>query len=178
MWLDKFKNLINQKKTAKFLVIEDLTRPNFKGSEFIFSKTAFEKNIDNTPNQSQLIAGMMLADKMQELHTALSRLLKTKVKIIISSGFRSEKLNKAINGAPNSYHKKFLACDFIIDGLSPKEGVEAIKKTKVSINNCFVEKNCIHLDIEHPASKNKNFYGSAFKDEDGNWQVINKIKDV
>lgn len=178
MWIEKFKKLISKEKNPKFLVVDDLTRENFKGREFIFSKTALEENIDNTPNQSQLIAGMMLADKMQELHTALSKIFNRKVKIIISSGFRSEKLNKAINGAPNSYHKRFMACDFIIDGLSPKEGVEAIKKTKVSLNNCFVERNCIHLDIEHPASKNKNFYGSAFKDEDGNWQVINKIKDV
>jgi hypothetical protein len=147
------------------LTIENLRRPNFKPEDFIKSNTASEKGIDNTPNQNQLIAGMVLADKMQELRNKIN------LPITISSGFRSTKLNKAIGGAPSSWHMQFLACDFNIKGLDSYKAVLKIKESKVSVDKCFVERNCVHIQTCMDQSKNRNFFGTATK-VNGEWVVV------
>lgn len=146
------------------LTIENLHRPNFKPEDFVKSETAKQKEIDNTPNQNQLIAGMVLADKMQELRNKIN------LPIIISSGFRSAELNKAIGGAPSSWHMQFLACDFNIKGLDPYEAVLKIKESKVSLDKCFVERDCVHIQTCMDESKNRNFFGTATK-INGKWVV-------
>lgn len=158
------------------LTTENLRRPNFNSEEFIFSAKAAaslkdsnpSNDIDNTPNQNQLIAGMVIADKMQELRNKIN------LPIIISSGFRSPALNKAIGGAPNSWHMQFLACDFNIKGLNPYEAVLKIKESKVSIDKCFVERNCVHIQTCMNESKNRNFFGTATK-VNGEWVVSEKL---
>ena len=149
------------------LTLENLRRPNFKPEDFVRSETAKQKGIDNTPNQNQLIAGMVLADKMQELRNKIN------LPIIISSGFRSAELNKAIGGAPSSWHMQFLACDFNIKGLDPYEAVLKIKESLVSVDKCFVERNCVHIQICMDESKNRNFFGTAIK-INGKW-VVTKL---
>ena len=148
--------------------LENLRRPNFKPQDFVKSNTAQQKGIDNTPNQNQLIAGMVLADKMQELRDKIN------LPIIISSGFRSSELNKAIGGAPNSWHMQFLACDFNIKGLDPYEAVLKIKESKVSVDKCFVERNCVHIQTCMDESKNRNFFGTATK-VNGKWVVTSNF---
>ena len=133
------------------LTLENLRRPNFKPEDFIRSETAKQKGIDNTPNQNQLIAGMVLADKLQELRDKIN------LPIIISSGFRSAELNKAIGGAPSSWHMQFLACDFNIKGLVPYVTLLRIKESLVSVDKCFVERNCVHIQTCMDESKNRNF---------------------
>lgn len=146
------------------LTLENLRRLNFKPEDFIRSETAKQKGIDNTPNQNQLIAGMVLADKMQELRNKIN------LPIIISSGFRSAELNKVIGGAPSSWHMQFLACDFNIKRLDPYEAVLKIKESLVSVDKCFVERNCVHIQICMDESKNRNFFGTATK-INGKWAV-------
>jgi hypothetical protein len=150
------------------LTVENLRRPNFKPEDFVKSNTAEQKGIDNTPNQNHLIAGMVLANKMQELRDKIN------LPIIISSGFRCPELNRAIGGAPNSLHMQFLACDFNIKGLDPYEAVLKIKESKVSIDKCFVERACVHIQIRMDESKNRNFFGTATK-VNGKWVVTKNI---
>jgi len=150
------------------LTVENLRRPNFKPEDFVKSNTAEQKGIDNTPNQNHLIAGMVLANKMQELRDKIN------LPIIISSGFRCPELNRAIGGAPNSLHMQFLACDFNIKGLDPYEAVLKIKESKVSIDKCFVERACVHIQIRMDESKNRNFFGTATK-MNGKWVVTKNI---
>ena len=78
---------------------------NFRLSEFLKSETADKKNIDNTPNQEQLDNIVWTAQQLQLIRNTY------KQPMFITSGFRSEALNSAINGAKNSYHKRGLAVD-------------------------------------------------------------------
>lgn len=161
------------------LTIENLRRKNFSPEEFLRSKKVEDSlkdkdktnDIKNEPNQNQLIAGMALADKMQELRNAIKK------PFHITSGFRSEELNKAIGGAHNSCHLQFLACDFNIEGLEPHEAVLAIKATKISVDKVFVERGCVHMQTNINDAKNRNFFGSAAK-INGEWVVTDKIKKI
>ena len=147
--------------------IADLARPNFAPLEFVESLTAQRLGLKNEPNKEQLVNGMKLADKMQELRNAIKK------PFDITSGFRSKEVNKAVGGSPNSKHMDFLACDLNIAGMNPLEGVMAIKATKISVDKCFVERDCIHLQIQSDPSKNQNFFGNAAK-INGKW-VVSKL---
>ena len=78
---------------------------NFKLSEFLKSETAEKNKIDNTPNEEQLNNIAWTAEQLQLIRNTY------KQPMFITSGFRSEELNTAINGAKNSFHKKGLAVD-------------------------------------------------------------------
>jgi len=178
---------------------ENLRRKNFSPREFLNSVTASRLGIDNNPNINQLTAGLRLADKMQEIYNAVEKILleqqnksfmsflpwlgKKKVKatfplqIIISSGFRSKELNKAVKGSPNSWHMQFLACDFNIVGMTPSDTVLTIKQSGVNVDKCFVERGCVHMQTAMHNSDNRNQFGTAeFKN--GVWKVTKEIKDI
>lgn len=78
---------------------------NFKLEEFIKSDTAEEKGIDNTPNEEQLENIKWTASQLQEIRYCY------KQPMYITSGFRCEELNEAVNGSKTSAHKKGLAVD-------------------------------------------------------------------
>jgi hypothetical protein len=69
---------------------------------------------------------------------------------------------------------QFLACDFNIKGLDPYEAVLKIKESKVSIDKCFEERGCVHIQICMDESKNRNFFGTATK-VDGKWVVTSNF---
>lgn len=153
------------------LTLESLRRKNFAPEEFINSDTAEKLGIRNAPDYNQIIAGMALADKMQQLRDAIGKPFK------INSAFRCTELNLAVGGAPNSWHQQFLACDFNIEGMEPHEAVLAIKATNVSVDKVFVERGCVHMQTNQNDTKNRNFFGSAVK-VNGEWKVIDKIEKV
>lgn len=71
---------------------------NFSLAEMTRSSTATKKGIDNTPNGAQIENLLILCDNvLQPLRDALGP-------IVISSGFRSVKLNTAIGGSSSSQH--------------------------------------------------------------------------
>lgn len=146
------------------LTAENLRRKNFTPQEFLSSVTATAHNIINEPNLSQLTCGIKLADKMQQLRDAIGK------SFHITSAFRSPELNKLVNGSISSWHLQFLACDFNIDGMTPKEGVLTIKDCGVSIDKCFIERGCIHVQTYLNESKNRNIFGHA-ELIDGKWIV-------
>ena len=84
---------------------------HFTIEELCASDTAKAKGINNKPNMQQMINLVYLAAYVLEpLRVAMDESIK------ISSGFRSEALNKAVGGAFNSQHKKGQAADLCIDG--------------------------------------------------------------
>ena len=80
---------------------------NFTLDEFIFSQTAARLGIDNTPPPPMLANLKRLAQALEVVRTALGG-----APILISSGYRSPALNKAVKGARNSAHVLGLAVDF------------------------------------------------------------------
>lgn len=84
--------------------------------EFIKSETAIKKGIDNEPDEKSmdnLISLMRMMDKIRERWTQYceENYLGSPA-IIITSGYRSEELNKAVGGSKTSQHRYGEACDF------------------------------------------------------------------
>jgi hypothetical protein len=75
-------------------------------AEAIHSQTAKRKSIDNTPNQTQVDAMKLLAEKVFE---PLREWVGGPIKV--NSFFRSEALNEAIGGSATSQHCKGQAID-------------------------------------------------------------------
>lgn len=84
---------------------------HFTVEEMYASATATAKGIDNRPNTQQIINLVYLcAYVLEPLRVAMNEPIK------IGSGFRCQKLNKAVGGVYNSQHMKGQAADLCIDG--------------------------------------------------------------
>lgn len=87
--------------------------PNFALSEFTKSQTASRRLIDNTPGRQEVDALRLLCVKVLEpVRAHFER------PVVISSGYRSPALNRAIGGSRTSQHCKGEAADFEIPGIS------------------------------------------------------------
>ena len=84
---------------------------HFTIEELFASETAKAKGIDNKPNVQQIICLVYLAAYVLE---PLREAMKEPIKI--SSGFRCERLNRAVGGVSNSQHTKGQAADLCIGG--------------------------------------------------------------
>ena len=84
---------------------------HFTIEEMYASATAKRLGIDNKPSVQKMINLVYLcAFVLEPLRVAMNEPIK------ISSGYRCEKLNKAVGGVYNSQHMKGQAADLCIDG--------------------------------------------------------------
>ena len=84
---------------------------HFTIEELCASDTAKRLGINNKPNMQQMINLVYLcAYVLEPLRVAMGEPIK------IGSGFRCDKLNKAVGGVSNSQHMKGQAADLCIDG--------------------------------------------------------------
>ena len=84
---------------------------HFTIEEMYASDTAKRLGIDNKPSVQQMINLVYLcANVLEPLRVAMNEPIK------IGSGFRCQKLNKAVGGVYNSQHLKGQAADLCIDG--------------------------------------------------------------
>ena len=106
----------------------------FNLQEFIKSTTAARLKIDNTPTNEILrnlqYGVSMVLDPLRRIH------LKP---IIITSGFRCEKLNKAVGGVPYSWHTKGNAADIHIADENEAREIFDILKTLPSVDTVLFE---------------------------------------
>lgn len=84
--------------------------PHFRLIEFTRSATAAARGIDNTPSDEHLRNLHKLAEFLEEVRELLGH------PIIITSGYRSPELNKAVQGSATSSHCHGLAADFHCPG--------------------------------------------------------------
>lgn len=95
-------------------MIDDLIAPSFRLSEFVDSQTAIRAGIDNSPTAEAMgRIRNILAPGMQRVRDLLGH------PVVISSGYRSPRLNAMIGGARNSQHVDGLAADFTCPGFGP-----------------------------------------------------------
>lgn len=77
----------------------------FSLSELTRSSTALKEGIANDPNEAQIKDLKRLMDYLDKVREAFGKA------IIVTSGFRSERLNNAVKGDPKSQHLKGQAAD-------------------------------------------------------------------
>jgi zinc D-Ala-D-Ala carboxypeptidase len=98
---------------------------NFTLSEFLISQTASRLGIDNTPSQQVI-------DNLTALCQNILQPLRDKFgPVVISSGYRSPQLNKAIGGAANSQHMLGQAADIHMPSMANDELARLIAKNFV-----------------------------------------------
>ena len=97
---------------------------NFKISEFLKSDTAAKNNINNIPDFNSLDNILdLIINCMQPIRNLFN------LPVIITSGFRCQKLNKIVGGSANSQHLVGCAADFKIKSLTPDKIIHKIKNT-------------------------------------------------
>ena len=102
---------------------------NLSVAEFSASNTAKRKGIDNTPKDAHLEAAKELAKHIfQPLREHFAK------PIWLSSGYRSEALNKAIGGSKTSQHCKGEAMDIDMDGKGGPTNAEIFNYIKENLN--------------------------------------------
>ena len=95
---------------------------HFTLAEMTRSDTATARGIDNTPNQHEIDELTRTCGVLEKIRALLGDR-----PITITSAFRSEALNKAVGGVPNSAHRLGLAADFICPSFgSPTEICNAL----------------------------------------------------
>lgn len=115
----------------QFIMDTRLTK-NFKLSEFTKSETAQRLRIDNIPPFESAIS-------LQALSTAILQPLRDEINspIQITSGYRSDELNKAVGGKENSQHTLGQAAD-----ISSPQGltiiIEAIRELGLDFDQMIV----------------------------------------
>lgn len=101
----------------------------FRLEEFTHSKTAIKLGIKNEPNEEQIKnLAALVNNVLQPLRDKLGK------PVVITSGFRSPALNKAVGGSPNSQHMKGEAVDIRVS--SP---IDAIRKLHIIIEHSIYD---------------------------------------
>lgn len=121
---------------------------NFSISELIHSNIAIKHNINNIPDIKSLDCMLdLIFYCMQPFRNII------KLPMIITSCYRNNQVNKLVGGANNSQHTKGQAFDFIIQGMTPTQIIEEIKKSGLEYDQLINEYNqWVHWSFV----KNKN----------------------
>lgn len=108
---------------------------NFSLEELIFSQTAEREDIDNTPTNEVLQNLIYTAEQLE-----LVKQLLNGCPVLISSGYRSPALNKAVKGANTSQHVLGKAVDFTAPKYgTPRDIVAAIKASHIEYDQLILE---------------------------------------
>ena len=100
--------------------------PHFSLSEFTISQTASRLGVDNTPDETVIARLKQTAEGMEEVRDLLGG-----KPILISSGYRSLAVNRALGSSDTSAHVKGYAVDFICPAFgSPLAICKALSKSK------------------------------------------------
>lgn len=125
--------------------------PHFTLDELTGSSTARRIGIDNTPEPELLPRLVLLAELLERIRTALD------VPVIVTSGYRSPKVNRAVGGVTSSDHTQGHAADFIAPGFGSASQVAATLAPMVStlgIGQIILEgiksKQWVHVSTRSP----------------------------
>lgn len=131
---------------------------NFTYEELVKSATATRLKINNTPNKEQ-------HDNLKKLAETVLQPIRDKYgkPLIVSSGFRCEKLNKAVGGAKSSQHCKGEAADIrtVSDSIADNKALfnfilEMINKEEIKVGQLIDEYgyNWIHVSLPRVGKMN------------------------
>ncbi len=106
------------------IALDERLSANFTLGEMIRSESASRRGIRNEPGEAEIRALRLLCEKvLQPVREHYDRPL------VVTSGFRSPRLNTAIGGSASSQHCKGEAADFTVPGVSNLEVCRWIERT-------------------------------------------------
>ena len=126
---------------------------NFTITELVKSDTAKQNGINNTPDINSL-------DNLLELVFFVLQPLRDKLKkpIIITSGFRSVKVNELVGGVSNSQHLYGQAADITVNGMSAAQLFDFVKNSGVEYDQCINEYNSwVHVSYNKGHNRKQAF---------------------
>jgi hypothetical protein len=118
--------------------------PHFSLSEFTISQTASRLGVDNTPDETVIARLKQTAEGMEEVRDLLGG-----KPILISSGYRSLAVNRALGSSDTSAHVKGYAVDFICPAFgSPLAICKALSKSKLEFDQIIEEGTWVHISFD------------------------------
>jgi zinc D-Ala-D-Ala carboxypeptidase len=136
---------------------------NFTLEEMTKSETALRYDIDNTPNEQEISAMKLLAEKvLQPVRDHFGKGVK------VNSGFRNQDVNQKVGGSRNSDHIRGQACDIEIPGVPNAELAEWIKDN--------LEFNQLILEFYTPGVPDSGWVHVSYIPEDNKKQVLTATK--
>lgn len=119
-----------------------LITPHFTLDEMTVSQLAARDGFDNTPPPEARANLQLLCGALEQVRALFD------APIIISSGYRSEKVNRLIGGASKSQHTQGLAADFTVIEVSPRDTVRRISNSTIPFDQLILEfDNWVHLSV-------------------------------
>ena len=115
----------------------------FTLSELTASQTAARRGINNVPNGAHLDALKQTAAAMDKVRKLLG------APVIVSSGYRSPALNKAVGGSSSSAHCRGEAVDFTAPSFgTPREVCKAIINSGIVFDQLIYEGTWVHIAFD------------------------------
>lgn len=115
--------------------------PHFSLAELVASQVATRKGIDNTPAPAIVANLTRLAALLEQVRALVG------APIAISSGYRSQALNRAVGGAANSAHVLGLAADISTAKLAPKALALLIRQSDIAFDQLIYEGTWVHIGL-------------------------------
>lgn len=107
---------------------------HFTLGELTVSQTAARRGIKNNPGATELANLRALVHNILDpLREAVGR------PVVVSSGFRSAMVNKAIGGASSSQHVLGQAADFTVPGMTTQQVVDRIRELGLPFDQLIEE---------------------------------------
>lgn len=123
--------------------------PHFTPEEFIYSRIAIENGWDNTPPAAALQALQRLAHNLLEpLRNRLG------APIAITSGYRSEEVNRAAGGVSHSAHRKGEAADCFC-AAGPEKLLEILLASGLPFDQAILYKRRRFLHLAYREGNNR-----------------------
>lgn len=107
---------------------------HFTFEEMVRSATAKRRKIDNTPTATEIGHLIYLVTNVLEPARRAAN-----VPFIITSGYRSKELNKAVGGCRNSYHLYGMAADIHADNVPQAYAIAKILLQQAATDVAIVE---------------------------------------
>jgi hypothetical protein len=107
--------------------------PNFSLAELTVSEIAARRNLDNTPNATEVANLVRVAELLEQVRALLGK------PILINSAFRSKPVNDAVGSRDTSQHRLGCAADIRVPGLTPKQVVQACIDAKIPFDQVIEE---------------------------------------